>query len=362
MHNPFAKKTKNEEVTEPNAKEMAHEARKGNAQLYSRLCKIEFTDKTGTIPEETMRSYELIIERMKKALDDAPAIVSDTKLMDDYLGEIASCVGDAIAGGHAETVKELLGYLNSGISEIRNRIDSFSELKQAQSVSKLERLADISRGIITCCQIEDEIKEKEQQIAGKRKEYECAFEDYNKSVEHYLEENPNGEEELRNAAGQKGDLSGEILSLGAKKKRIVALFNKVKELGQLKGYNEVMLQSRREALETLKTELETTDNLLDQAYMERIRKYHADFADALNEIKNNNQKLNDITAEFDSMIDVFFSDEYFKNLIAATDVEFEKIVKAREQKEAGRRIAQQQEQEQGQVQENRIEPTKQVNS
>lgn len=355
----FTEKEKKPGEQKAGQKEKAHAARKGNARVCNEFDRIELKDKTGTIKEETLQSYKEIIDGLKLKMDNAPTIVSDTERIDDSLIEIISCVKDSITNGHPGTVKILLGYLETGIGDIRNEIDKFDEFKRAQGQSKLEKFKFIAMGMVSCDEIEDKIKEKDVSIERKKQELKEAHRDFKESFEEYEKINPNAREDIIIVPGTKGPLDGQLMSLIVKKGTVVELYNKVQELYQLKAFNEATLQSQRNALDTLKIEFETTDNLLGEEFMEQIKSYHDQFESALYKIRENNEKLGELTDEFDTMLQVFFSNGNLKKQAAVINAQYEKIVAEMKRREEA--IQNAKEQKQKKEQSVRTEQVKQVN-
>ena len=331
----FGEKEPSEEEKLRKQQEQASDARINDQRLASMLGRIRLKDETGKISAESLTACDTILRGLQMQLENASIMVSDTGRIDESLMEIAGSVEKAAHYGNIETVRELLGMLNNGIGQMRMTLDKADEYEKMKRISTLEKQATLARLLVICDEIAMEVEKEDNTLSEMKESYQSAAQYF----KDYTEKHPEIIEMEKQYLGRPGSMPGELVSYNTQKQRVVAAHNKIRNLKELKALNEISLQSRRQAVDTLRNELLTVANQLDPELLAQMRKYQEEFEEELIKIRKNNQEIDRITSEYDSMMTEYFKNPYFEDMLIATDTAYQQMIREEQKRIEARKNA-----------------------
>ena len=295
-------------------------------------------DVTGRITQEQMDKYRYAVDNLRTKIGRTTVLRLDTSAIDQKILFLASYLTDAVRNGNQKTCDRIIKGLTYGIIRGRQDIEERDIDRSLEIVDKRCRRLDMYRDII-------ELSKKIDDLEKTMRLQERELEKHNKTLAELektladLSANTRLVTELATFGAGSDQLSPEARELDNKRAAYIALSKAILNLKRIKATNEASMTQQNAQINTLEIQLTQAEGLVDEQTLEDVRKQQELFRSEILRQEQQIREMEEMDKNFARALDEMYSSPELVNTIVAHDMEYEQLVKAKADREAGMREA-----------------------
>lgn len=319
----------------------AAEVRSITERIAAKLSEPRFAasaDVTGRISQEQMDKYHYAVDNLRTKIGRTTVLRLDTSAIDQKILFLASYLPDAIRNGNQKTADRIVKGLTYGIIRGRQDIEERDIDRSLEIVDKRCRRLDMYRDII---ELSKKIDDLEKTMRLQERELEKHQKTLAELEKVLLELSANTQlvNELATFGSGSDQLSPEARELDNKRAAYIALSKSILNLKRIKATNEASMTQQNAQINTLEIQLTQAEGLVDEQTLEDIRKQQEIFRTEILRQEQQIREMETMNKEFDYAMASIYSSPELVNTIVEHDMEYEQLVKAKADREAGMREA-----------------------